>query len=108
MAAKTREPYFVSQDEGKRLSVFADTITIKVSSERTNGAYSISEDITPPGAGSPRHVHHREDEMFYVVEGEYEFQCADRVFKAAKGHRSIFQEISHTPSRTQEILREEL
>lgn len=51
----------------------------------TNGAYSISEDITPAGQGVPPHVHSREDEMFYVLEGDYEFHCGDRSFKGSKG-----------------------
>ena len=51
----------------------------------TGGAYSISEDVTPAGQGAPPHIHRRELETFIVLEGEYEFQCGDRKFKAAKG-----------------------
>src|SRR5437667_9526714 len=76
---------FVSPGEGKKCNVFADTITIKVPSEMTGGAYSISEDVTPAGQGAPPHIHRRELETFIVLEGEYEFQCGDRKFKATKG-----------------------
>jgi len=76
---------FVSLGEGKKCNVFADTITIKVPSEMTGGAYSISEDVTPAGQGAPPHIHRRELETFIVLEGEYEFQCGDRKFKATKG-----------------------
>jgi len=76
---------FVSPGEGKKCNVFADTITIKVPSEMTGGAYSISEDVTPAGQGAPLHIHRRELETFIVLEGEYEFQCGDRKFKATKG-----------------------
>ncbi|MGO9646076.1 MAG: cupin domain-containing protein [Candidatus Bathyarchaeia archaeon] len=75
---------FVSQSEGKVYNVFQDKITIKISGEMTNGAYSISEDITPPGRGAPPHVHSREDEMFYVLEGDYEFRCGDRRFTGSR------------------------
>jgi len=75
---------FVSQSEGKVYNVFQDKITIKISGEMTNGAYSISEDITPPGGGAPPHVHSREDEMFYVLEGDYEFRCGDRRFTGSR------------------------
>jgi mannose-6-phosphate isomerase-like protein (cupin superfamily) len=34
--------------------------------------------ITPPQGGPPLHVHQREDEMFYVLEGEFKVQCADQ------------------------------
>jgi hypothetical protein len=40
---------FVSTNDGKKYNIFGDTITVKVPGEMTNGAYSISEDVTPPG-----------------------------------------------------------
>ena len=62
----------------------------------TNGAYSISEDITPPGQGAPPHVHSRELETFIVLEGEYEFQCGGNKFKATKGSMVVLpREIPH-------------
>ncbi len=61
------------------------TITIKVPSEKTNGAYSVSESVDPPGAFAPPHIHQRELETFIVLEGEYEFQCGDRKFSTSKG-----------------------
>jgi len=48
------------------------------------GPYSVTEDVTPLGGGAPPHIHHGENEMFYVLEGEYEFRCDDRLFKATK------------------------
>jgi quercetin dioxygenase-like cupin family protein len=90
------EPSFLSPDGGKKCNVFADTITIKITSEMTNGAYSISEDVTPPGQGAPPHVHTRELETFIVLEGEYEFQCGDNKFKATKGAIVVLpKEIPH-------------
>jgi quercetin dioxygenase-like cupin family protein len=87
---------FVSQDEGKKCNVFADTITIKISSGMTGGAYSVSEDVTPPGQGAPPHVHSRETETFVVLEGEYEFQCGDRKFKGSKGAMVVLpKEVPH-------------
>ena len=76
---------FVSPNEGKKCNVFADVITVKISAGMTNGAYSVSEDVTPPGQGAPPHVHHREQETFVVLEGDYEFQCGDRKFEGSKG-----------------------
>ena len=90
------EPSFLSPDGGKKCNVFADTITIKITSEMTNGAYSISEDVTPPGQGAPPHVHTRELETFIVLEGEYEFQCGNNKFKATKGAIVVLpKEIPH-------------
>jgi quercetin dioxygenase-like cupin family protein len=41
----------------------------KVSSEDTQGAYTVLELTLPPGSGAPLHIHRREDEVFYVLEG---------------------------------------
>ena len=92
---------FVSPNEGKKCNVFTDMITIKVPSEMTKGAYSISEDVTPPGAGAPPHIHTRELETFIVLEGEYEFQCSDRKFKGSKGSTVVLpREIPHAFKNT--------
>ena len=57
----------------RSLWVFGELLTYKIPSQRTGGAYTLFEVSTQPGAGPPPHVHHREDESFYVLEGEYEF-----------------------------------
>jgi quercetin dioxygenase-like cupin family protein len=107
-----KDAAFVSSDEGKKCHVFADTITIKVSSEMTGGAYSISEDITPPGQGAPPHIHTRETETFIVLEGEFEFQSGDRKFKGSKGAMVVlprgiphaFRNTGNTAGRTLMVL----
>ena len=66
-----------------------------------NGAYSVTEDVTPPGGGAPPHIHHRENEMFYVLEGEFEFRCGDRVFNATKDALvALPKEIPHALKNT--------
>lgn len=88
-------------DGGKKCSVFADTITIKIPSEMTNGAYSVSEDVTLPGQGAPPHIHSRELETFIVLEGEYEFQCGDSKFKGSNGAMVVLpKEIPHAFKNT--------
>lgn len=59
--------------EGKMLQVLADTITLKLTAKDTGGAMTLFETVTPPGMGTPPHIHHREDETFYILEGELEF-----------------------------------
>ena len=67
----------VPPGEGARsLWVMGVLVTYKIPSHRTGGAYALFEVATPPGAGPPPHIHHREDEVFYVLEGEYEFLIA--------------------------------
>jgi quercetin dioxygenase-like cupin family protein len=46
----------------------------KVTKEDSIGSCSIFELVTPPKGGPPRHIHHREDEWYYVLSGEYLFE----------------------------------
>jgi quercetin dioxygenase-like cupin family protein len=63
----------VPPGEGRSLWVLSELVTYKTTSEQTGGAYSLFEVTTQPGNGVLPHVQHREDESFYVLEGEYEF-----------------------------------
>ena len=67
------------------LWVLNELLTHKVPSHRTGGAYSLFEVLTHPGAGPPPHVQHREDEAFYVLEGEYEFLVNRNTLRAGSG-----------------------
>jgi mannose-6-phosphate isomerase-like protein (cupin superfamily) len=70
----------------KSLWVFGELVTYKVTSAQTGGAYSLFEVATRPGGGPSPHVQHREDESFYVLEGEYEFLDDDgRIVRAGPG-----------------------
>jgi len=56
---------------------------LKASQRSTGGARSVLE--TSIGAGPPLHVHDREDECFYVLEGELSVRCGGDAFAAAAG-----------------------
>jgi len=56
---------------------------LKASRHSTGGAVSIFE--TSIGAGPPLHVHDREDECFYVLDGALSVRCGDDAFDAAAG-----------------------
>jgi quercetin dioxygenase-like cupin family protein len=71
--------------EGKSYWVVGDRYTILASGEDTGGAYALIHGEVPPGGGPPPHVHRREDEAFYVLEGELAFQADGRNFAAAAG-----------------------
>ena len=59
--------------------------TIKASGETTDGRVAVIELLAPQGAGSPLHVHHREDEWFYVMEGAVTFWVGGEVIEATAG-----------------------
>ena len=93
--------------ERKPVKVMGEIITCRVTSGETNGVCSMIEEVTPPQGGPPLHIHEREDEILYILEGEYEVQRGASVFNAAKGSWVIlprnvphgFRNRRDTPSR---------
>ena len=72
-------------------------LDLKVSGQDTAGGMAIFEQISlTPRRGTPLHVHHRQNEVFYVLEGEYYFQVGDDKFRLKAGD-SIFlpQKVPH-------------
>ncbi|MFB4305275.1 cupin domain-containing protein [Actinomadura sp. GTD37] len=51
----------------------------------TDGALGAVEVAGPGGAAPPPHVHHQEDEAFYILEGEYSVFVGDDVITASPG-----------------------
>src|SRR5437667_10307616 len=55
---------------------------VKSTGESTNGAFGLIEQLIPAGFASPYHIHHLEDEAFYVLEGEVMFVRDGKWLKA--------------------------
>ena len=53
--------------------------------EETGGTHSLTDSTVLPQGEAPPQIHHREDESFYVLEGEFEFLDRDQWIKAAPG-----------------------
>lgn len=59
---------------------------MRSTAETTNGAFGLMEHWEMPvGFASPYHTHHREDEAFYVLEGEMAFVCGGKWLKGGPG-----------------------
>jgi len=58
---------------------------VKVTGDETGGALGVVEVESPGGPAAPLHVHRREDETFYVLEGELTLLIGDHVVRAAAG-----------------------
>lgn len=56
---------------------FGALAVIKAGAADTGGQLTIVEVTEPPGAEAPLHVHHREDEGFYVLDGSVTIQVGD-------------------------------
>ncbi len=65
---------------------FLDTLSlIKVTGEQTGGAFAQVEQILPAGSRTPYHIHYREDESVYLIEGEATFFTGERRLTAKAG-----------------------
>jgi mannose-6-phosphate isomerase-like protein (cupin superfamily) len=51
----------------------------------TGGLFAIGQQINEPGSGPPLHCHRREDETFFIIEGEYEFLIGGRFLRLPTG-----------------------
>jgi quercetin dioxygenase-like cupin family protein len=70
---------------GRTVAVVGDVYRFLATGEDTNGKYALWEALVPPGGGPPPHVHSREEEGFYVLEGEITFTMGDQRLVASAG-----------------------
>jgi quercetin dioxygenase-like cupin family protein len=77
--------YALAREEGQALWFLSALTHVKATGDQTGGAFGLIEQVLPAGFASPYHVHHAEDETFYVLEGEVTFISGDRTIKATAG-----------------------
>lgn len=70
---------------GKPVNILGIPMLIRLRGCDTNGILGVAESHDTPGGGPPPHIHHREDETFQVLEGEYEFTVGGQTISAAAG-----------------------
>jgi quercetin dioxygenase-like cupin family protein len=79
------EPRAVAADEGEARWWDGGLAVIKASAADTGGQMTIVEVTEPPGAEAPPHVHDREDEGFWILEGDATFEVGGRTIAAGVG-----------------------
>jgi uncharacterized cupin superfamily protein len=85
MSAPTLQPYMNTRGGPAFRFLGLPTLT-RSTGETTNGAFGLLEHwAIPPGFATPYHVHHLEDEAFYVLQGEMAFVCDGKWSKAGPG-----------------------
>lgn len=75
----------VGGDEGDPYWFTNNRMTIKVRAGETGGAVGVVEGLGPAGSSPPLHVHHREHELFVLLEGSLTVRCGDETFQAGPG-----------------------
>jgi quercetin dioxygenase-like cupin family protein len=78
-------PMQIPSDGGKKVNVLGILMVIRIHGRDTGGVVSAVESHDVPGGGPPPHIHHKEDETFQILEGEYEWTVGDKKFIAQKG-----------------------
>ena len=71
--------------EGRTVAVVGDVYRFLATGEDTDGRYALFEAVVGPGGGPPPHVHSREEEGFYVLEGEITFTISGERVVAKAG-----------------------
>lgn len=79
------DPILIPNDGGKTVNVLGIPMRIRIHGRDTGGTLSLVESRDVPGGGPPPHIHHREDETFQILEGDYEFTVAGKSFVANAG-----------------------
>jgi quercetin dioxygenase-like cupin family protein len=83
--AAALKPVAVRSDEGEARWWFNGLAVIKATAADTGGQMTIVEMTEPPGTEAPLHVHHREDEAFWVLEGDVTFEVGATTIEAHAG-----------------------
>ena len=82
-------------------------MTFKATGESTGGSLVLIENRTAPGGGPPPHIHTREDELFFILDGTFEIRIGDEVHALGPGGFAYvprgtvhnFRNTAETPSR---------
>ena len=82
----TREPaHTLTPGQGAAYWLLGSLVTIKVPGELTDNALSVSEHLAPVGFGLPPHIHHVEDEILCVLEGQIVGRCGEHPIGGGAG-----------------------
>jgi len=107
MAAEGLAGAHIPPGVGEAYWIGGEHITFKVRGAQTGGAVAFIEDEVQPGYGPPPHIHLHENEVFYVMAGEFTFTLGERTVAAPpgslltvpKGQLHTFQNVGTTPGR---------
>ncbi|MBV9230112.1 MAG: cupin domain-containing protein [Chloroflexi bacterium] len=78
--------YTQARDQSPMLrSPGGTTMLMRATGAQTGNTLAIVEFIFPPGSGFPMHIHHREDETLYILEGTLLVVCGENRVEAKPG-----------------------
>jgi quercetin dioxygenase-like cupin family protein len=77
--------YQLAVDEGDAYDFLSTLSIVKASGDSTNNSLAVVEMRLPAGFAPPTHIHHNEDEAFYLISGQIEAQIGEQRFTANQG-----------------------
>jgi quercetin dioxygenase-like cupin family protein len=77
VSASHFHPTLTDSGQGANFTMLGTTMRLIGTAASTEGRFTVFEQVTPAGWGPPRHIHSREDEIVYVLEGTYELSLGD-------------------------------
>ncbi len=83
--AQVLQPAAAARGEGEAWWWLGGLAEIKLTAEQSGGLLSVLEITEPPHSEAPLHVHHREDEGFWILEGDVTIQVGDTTIEARAG-----------------------
>jgi len=84
-AAVSVEAIVIRANGGKALSLRGTQVAYKAEGERPGGGPTVLEFTAAPGFGTGDHVHSRLEEIFYIIEGEFQIRAGDKMLRAKAG-----------------------
>jgi quercetin dioxygenase-like cupin family protein len=93
----TARPFVLDAEEGERIWFAGAAMTLKATGDTTGGELFVLEAELPQGFSPPLHVHHDEDEVFYILEGEVDLVCGGERYRGKPGTLAFLPRgIAHT------------
>ena len=77
--------YVMKADEGQAFWFAGALMILKAAGDQTNGNFAFLDQRVPGGYAVPQHIHHTEDEAWYVLEGNVTFYCGNETLAAEPG-----------------------
>ena len=100
VSTKLEESIALARDRrslDRSVSYSGHLMTFLATAEDTQGKFALIEAVARRGNDPPPHIHHREEETFYVLEGEMTFSVGGQTIKATSGTMVCLpREVAHS------------
>ena len=80
-----RKPFVVAAGQGQSVWSLGGRFTTKADAAVTEERFALVEALAFQSTEPPLHIHHREDEAWYILDGKMTFYVADEVLEATAG-----------------------